>query len=690
MLGDTLDTPKAIGGGSAIEKSIEIDIPQYFTVDEAESEINFQFPEVRSDAIDELHIPLRAVVRSFTSMKFANRISAKHLNYIRGRLAWLVKLVEEYNQGIDLQPGEDIYYSRYVRFQLVQAISGLGYQTKDAQMKVRIPGIYELQAALQRTFEPELNYYRSCIQDGVIVFDALQELYQPGLIVRGVTSLGVPAGFRVVQSYYQERKSLFGFEQSFHVELHYIATLGTDFAVVQFEAVMSRWMGEANRKIAELFYAPADEVLQSRFLTAGEKYVELGLGGPKYLQHDGGSIILHSGRSKGSALPTTGRIMIDVSRGALTGHHATSGMDDATQALLEITGRYKRYKNEQKSMMDDQSVPSNPDTIFIMSTVPRQLLCVTWPALVGFSFTTKSWCTCLVGGLKHIRFNDSAFDELVLDPMRKRLIRALVRFGGKEEQIEDIIDGKSGGSIFLLHGPSGVGKTLTAEAIAEVLHKPLYYVTMGELGTDPATMEQRLGEILELCSGWGALTLIDEADVFLEKRVSSDILRNAMTCVMLRLLEYHQGILFLTSNRVTEFDPALESRVTVALRYTELTASARIQVGDFVILLCFSLSCCSFDSNVCYVLQYCAIALNASFSILFFLGVEEYVGPSVLPHWEYRLRESRKTHPEWPSDKELREAGCSSVPGRQDATGPSLFGRDGCVYQYGAPGNAAR
>jgi len=101
---------------------------------------------------------------------------------------------------------------------------------------------------------------------------------------------------------------------------------------------------------------------------------------------------------------------------------------------------------------------------------------------------------------------------------------------------------------------------------------------MGELGTDPTTMEQRLGDILNLCSTWGALTLIDEADVFLEKRSSCDILRNAMTCVVLRLLEYFPGILFLTTNRVTEFDPALESRVTVALKYEELGEVGREQV----------------------------------------------------------------------------------------------------------------
>jgi hypothetical protein len=44
--------------------------------------------------------------------------------------------------------------------------------------------------------------------------------------------------------------------------------------------------------------------------------------------------------------------------------------------------------------------------------------------------------------------------------------------------------------------------------------------------------------------------LIDEADVFLEKRTLTDVHRNALVSVFLRLLEYYEGILFLTTNRV--------------------------------------------------------------------------------------------------------------------------------------------
>jgi hypothetical protein len=54
-----------------------------------------------------------------------------------------------------------------------------------------------------------------------------------------------------------------------------------------------------------------------------------------------------------------------------------------------------------------------------------------------------------------------------------------------------------------------------------------------------------LREILEIASVWDAVVLIDEADIFLEKRTEEDIKRNALVGIFLRLLEYHQGVLFL-------------------------------------------------------------------------------------------------------------------------------------------------
>ncbi|KAL3930045.1 MAG: hypothetical protein SGBAC_011944 [Bacillariaceae sp.] len=267
----------------------------------------------------------------------------------------------------------------------------------------------------------------------------------------------------------------------------------------------------------------------------------------------------------------------------------------------------------------------------------RPHLWQTWPMLTGFSFTARVWGKLLLslpkskapavaphdplmsprrasaaklgvqrGGLGgegkagncgYITFQEEAFDQLVLAEDKKELIRAVARNAGggprfDEEDSDDdydddeddeigldVVANKGAASIFLLHGPPGCGKTLTAEAIAELLKKPLYVVTAGDLGITASEVEKTLGSVLELCQTWDALVLIDEADVFLEARNSTEIQRNALVCVMLRLLEYYSGCLFLSSNRSAgSIDAAIASRITVMLGYPPLDHMGRSKV----------------------------------------------------------------------------------------------------------------
>lgn len=46
----------------------------------------------------------------------------------------------------------------------------------------------------------------------------------------------------------------------------------------------------------------------------------------------------------------------------------------------------------------------------------------------------------------------------------------------------------------------------------------------------------------------------------------------------MRILEYYEGILFLTTNRVENIDPAFQSRIHISMEYAELTASSRRHV----------------------------------------------------------------------------------------------------------------
>ncbi|KFA48751.1 hypothetical protein S40293_01540 [Stachybotrys chartarum IBT 40293] len=199
------------------------------------------------------------------------------------------------------------------------------------------------------------------------------------------------------------------------------------------------------------------------------------------------------------------------------------------------------------------------------------------PLLLGFAFSEKQWLEFSVSGIKDIKWNDAAWDSLVLEPSTKDLIQALVksRKFNAAQTIDDVIQGKGKGLVTVLHGPPGTGKTLTAEGISELLRCPLYMASAGELSTDSRYLEQELQKILDICHAWGAILLLDEADVFLEKRNMHDIHRNALVSIFLRQLEYFQGILFLTTNRVETFDEAFQSRIHIALRYDNLDAKAK-------------------------------------------------------------------------------------------------------------------
>lgn len=69
------------------------------------------------------------------------------------------------------------------------------------------------------------------------------------------------------------------------------------------------------------------------------------------------------------------------------------------------------------------------------------------------------------------------------------------------------------------------------------VRKPLFVVGAGDLGTDAPSLESDLTRIFHIAANWGAIVLIDDADVFLEARSLHDISRNAMVAVFLRRLE---------------------------------------------------------------------------------------------------------------------------------------------------------
>jgi Cdc6-like AAA superfamily ATPase len=67
-----------------------------------------------------------------------------------------------------------------------------------------------------------------------------------------------------------------------------------------------------------------------------------------------------------------------------------------------------------------------------------------------------------------VTWNESAFETLVLDRDKKKLIDALVTSQSQSAGSSDFVDivkGKGQGLTILLHGAPGTGKTLTVERL---------------------------------------------------------------------------------------------------------------------------------------------------------------------------------------------------------------------------------
>jgi len=106
-----------------------------------------------------------------------------------------------------------------------------------------------------------------------------------------------------------------------------------------------------------------------------------------------------------------------------------------------------------------------------------ELLMTCPPLIAAFSFSLKRWGLILVRGVEDIRWEGESFDHLQLAETYKTIIKRVVaghqsrnqaaaaeasEESENDHRFDDFISSKGRGIVFLLHGPPGTGKTMTA------------------------------------------------------------------------------------------------------------------------------------------------------------------------------------------------------------------------------------
>jgi len=279
----------------------------------------------------------------------------------------------------------------------------------------------ELVKLLEEENKQSLVRLKNQLEKGVISFSLCSHLFCEGaeIMVVGDEPIGG------VVRHTQYRHSFFG--DYLEVVFERLESNGKEISTVRDSVRISRFAGM--REINKLPVRILDDAGRAQLTARGQKYMQVAVGA--HYQTYSGHMQVKSWWSWND-LRADGRIMVDI-------------------------GTYDQFSTrdsfERDSDSEGESFSVSPDKLWMCS-----------PYILGFSFATKQWGRFAVSRIKDIEFRDEAFDQLVLAPDKKELIRSLVI--DSSSGFQDIISGKGGGCIFLLHGEPGVGKTLTAEAVS--------------------------------------------------------------------------------------------------------------------------------------------------------------------------------------------------------------------------------
>lgn len=349
---------------------------------------------------------------------------------------------------------------------------------------------------------------KSLLDVGCITFDLLWSLFRPNEIIYTSTynATDEPRAFRVTSI--SKKCSLLD-ETWYEIQGEYFDFHGDMFGFSDIAVEIKSFSGM--RRITSLpcypvSYLTDKNAIERQLISRGRRFVELaGMNyksytGPGFTESDGEII----------KVPITFKVMIDPQGFRRANPDCLSTIRSAITTKREANSpggddTSDKHPGERSQALQRSTEKPNNSSRKVMAKLTDLEMLIASPLIPAFAFSRKLWLEVTVGGIEDVRWSNSAFTSLVLPENQKSVIKALVQShnlkGTSNQTTDDFIADKGGGLVLLLYGPPGVGKTLTAESLAESLRRPLYHISIGELGTDPRHLEQGLVKISERTDG---------------------------------------------------------------------------------------------------------------------------------------------------------------------------------------------
>jgi hypothetical protein len=212
----------------------------------------------------------------------------------------------------------------------------------------------------------------------------------------------------------------------------------------------------------------------------------------------------------------------------------------------------------------------------------------------GGDFGTLLWEACrtqarpALEGLAQRIVATAGWDDLVLPPTQFETLRQIAAQVRQRAQVYErwgfATRGARGlGIAALFAGPSGTGKTMAAEVLANELRLDLYRIDLSAVVSKYiGETEKNLRAVFDAADEGGAILLFDEADALFGKRSevkdSHDRYANIEVGYLLQRMEAYRGLALLTTNLRGALDTAFLRRLRFVVPFPFPDAATRAEI----------------------------------------------------------------------------------------------------------------
>ncbi|ERF68995.1 hypothetical protein EPUS_06682 [Endocarpon pusillum Z07020] len=514
----------------------------------------------------------------------------KRLTILSNHLRRVFQEVVDFYPAVDLTQAPLVFYSPYsFLFHFLPSLEGLSKKIDDRDC--RYTDLRVLLLLCDRHLSKPFGLLRSTLDSGRISFFALEILFRPGVKLLARDHLCQWQVFMCVEAKQEPKgmtRTIRSGDDEMAVTAYRVAAwhLAWNPVLNKFERQMIRFRVanfDGSRAINTLSVFPLDffgdepsrDALIESLVQRGHRWHQLASRKPTCWLHEGASLV------------TPGRLYDGGYETVEPKHHVGRVIVDSTASIdyswvfsvnpWRSTGGATFWDNRPEFFSYDDLPPEGDFVDEQALFCPASISC--------FEVVNQVQLVLAISHLRPVQWNKAALDQLLLHQDKKERISSLIQ-NYAEKTVKDLtntIAGKGAGLVFVLYGPPGVGKTLTAESVAEFHEMPLISVRLTDLVGGYDGSKSSVWWIIDKADELGAILLLDEADVILESRSYEDVRRNTFVSKFLRTVEYFNGILFMTTNRLETMDVAFRSRIQMAIEYKSFSKATRRKIWSNII-----------------------------------------------------------------------------------------------------------